>query len=47
MVRVGIIGFGFMGQTHWRCYQELRKKAQVVAVADQNSERASGNTSGT
>src|SRR5690349_20966248 len=46
MARVGIIGFGFMGQTHWRCYEKLRGKAQVVAVADQNPDRASGNTNG-
>ena len=47
MVRVGIVGFGFMGQTHWRCYEKLGGKAQVVAIADENAKRAAGDTSGT
>lgn len=47
MVRVGIIGFGFMGQTHWRCYEKLRDEARVVAVADQDVGRARGDISGT
>ena len=47
MVRVGIIGFGFMGQTHWRCYNKLGDKARVVAVADENAARAAGDISGT
>lgn len=47
MVRVGIIGFGFMGQTHWRCYSKLQDRARVVAVADENVGRAKGDISGT
>jgi len=33
MVRVGIVGGGFMGHTHAQCYQ-LIPKAKLVAVAD-------------
>ena len=47
MIRVGIIGFGFMGQTHWRCYSKLCDEARVVAIADQNPSRAKGDVSGT
>ena len=47
MVRVGIVGFGFMGQTHWRCYEKLADKARVVAVADFDAFRASGDVTGT
>ncbi len=47
MVRVGIIGFGFMGQTHYRCYSKLQDRGRVVAVADENVERAKGDISGT
>src|SRR6476660_4713564 len=47
MIRVGIIGFGFMGQTHWSCYSKLRDNARVVAIADQNPSRAKGDVSGT
>jgi predicted dehydrogenase len=47
MVRVGIVGFGFMGQTHWRCYEKLRDNARVTAIADVNPRRAAGDTSGT
>jgi predicted dehydrogenase len=47
MIRVGIVGFGFMGQTHWRCYSNLADRAQVVAVADLDPRRARGDISGT
>lgn len=33
MVRVGIVGFGFMGKMHFRCYQAL-ENATVVAICD-------------
>ena len=35
MLRVGIVGFGFMGRMHFRCWQ-ARQDAQVVAVCDAN-----------
>jgi len=46
MVRVGIIGFGFMGQMHWSCYAKLAENARVVAVADENIVRTKGDISG-
>ena len=46
MVRVGIIGFGFMGQMHWSCYAKLAERARVVAVADENIVRTKGDISG-
>ncbi len=47
MIGVGIIGFGFMGQTHWRCYSQLSDRARVVAVADLDPRRARGDITGT
>ena len=38
MIRVGIIGCGFMGGMHAACYQALG--VQVVAVADPRTEYA-------
>jgi len=48
MLRVGITGFGFMGQTHYKCWKAL-EDAEVVAVCDVNpnivedTKRAVGN----
>ena len=48
MVRVGIMGFGFMGQMHYKCWKAI-EGAQVVAVCDINpnieedTKRAVGN----
>lgn len=47
MIRVGIVGFGFMGQTHWRCYGQMADRAKVVAVADFDPRRARGDIAGT
>src|SRR3954465_7337887 len=44
-MRIGIIGLGMMGRTHFEAYQEIG--AQVVAVADQDPKRAAGDLSGT
>ena len=46
MSRIGIIGLGMMGRTHYEAYQEIAD-AQVVAVADQDPKRAAGNLAGT
>lgn len=43
-VRVGIVGLGFMGVTHYRAYKEIAG-AQVVAVADTDDARRAGDWS--
>ena len=45
-MKIGIIGLGMMGRTHYEAYQEI-EGAQVVAVSDQNPQRAAGDLSGT
>ena len=45
MIRIGIIGLGFMGKTHYGVY-EKNPEAQVVAIADSDPKRASGDLSG-
>ncbi len=35
MLKVGIVGFGFMGQMHYKCWKAL-EDAEVVAVCDVN-----------
>ena len=37
MVRVGIIGLGMMGRTHYEAYQEI-ENAQVVAIVPEKSD---------
>ena len=32
-VKIGIVGLGFMGTTHWGIYKGL-KNAKIVALAD-------------
>lgn len=47
MVKVGLIGLGFMGQTHFRCYEKLGTDAvKVVAIADVDERRARGDLGG-
>ncbi len=45
MIRIGIIGLGFMGKTHYGVY-ERNPEAQVVAIADSDPKRAAGDLSG-
>lgn len=45
MTRIGIIGLGFMGRTHYEAYQKL-PQARVVMVADRDPKRAAGDLSG-
>jgi predicted dehydrogenase len=45
MTRIGIIGLGFMGRTHYEAYQKI-PEANVVMVADQDPKRAGGDLSG-
>ncbi len=45
-MKIGIIGLGMMGRTHYEAYQGI-EGAQIVAVADQDPKRAAGDLSGT
>src|SRR5690606_25365930 len=45
MVRIGIIGLGRMGRTHFETYESL-DNATVVALADVNPARAAGDLAG-
>ncbi len=45
MIRVGLIGLGFMGRMHIGAYGKI-EGARIVAVADQDPRRASGDLSG-
>jgi len=48
MLKVGIVGFGFMGQTHYKCFKKI-EGAEVAAICDVNpnieedTKRAVGN----
>ncbi|MCE5340949.1 MAG: Gfo/Idh/MocA family oxidoreductase [Planctomycetaceae bacterium] len=33
MIRIGIVGFGFMGKMHFQCYQQI-KNVKIAAVCD-------------
>ncbi len=44
-VRIGIIGIGFMGSTHFHIHQ-ANPKAEVVAIADVDEKKRSGDWSG-
>jgi predicted dehydrogenase len=44
MVKVGLIGIGFMGNMHFGCYRD-NPKAQIVAIADINKKKLSGDWS--
>ncbi len=45
MIRVGVVGFGFMGKMHLRCYRQ-HADVQVVAICDADADRLK-NTKGT
>ena len=44
MVKIGLIGFGFMGTTHWGVYQGI-KGAKVAAMADLEPAKRKGDIS--
>jgi predicted dehydrogenase len=44
MIRIGIVGLGFMGRMHYGVYESL-PDAQVIAVSDSNPKRAAGDLS--
>lgn len=46
MLRIGIIGLGFMGKMHYETYQALAKSAKVVAIADVDAKKLAGDWSG-
>ena len=41
MIRVGIVGIGFMGMVHYLTYQKVRG-AQIVAICEQDKKRLAG-----
>ena len=43
-VKIGLIGFGFMGTTHWGVYKGI-KGAKVVALADVDAAKRKGDIS--
>jgi len=45
MVRIGLIGLGFMGRMHLSTYEKIAD-AEVVAIADADERRAKGDLSG-
>ncbi len=45
MVRVGIVGIGFMGMVHYLSYQKIRG-AKVVAICEQDKKRLAGDWRG-
>ena len=42
--RIGIVGLGFMGTTHWGVYKGL-KNARIVAIADGDARKRAGDVS--
>jgi len=42
-VKIGIVGFGFMGRMHYRCWRQL-PQTQVVAICDADPEVLQGGT---
>ena len=44
MIRIGIVGLGFMGKMHYRCYNAM-ENVQITAVCDEDAEQLK-NTSG-
>ena len=43
-VKIGLIGLGFMGSTHWRIYEAL-ENVRVVALADVDPAKRAGDVS--
>ena len=43
-VKVGIVGLGFMGTTHWSIYKGM-KNAKIVAIADVDARKRKGDVS--
>lgn len=45
MIRVGIIGAGFVGRNHFNQYEKMRERAPVVALCDKEADRRAGDWS--
>jgi predicted dehydrogenase len=45
MIRVGLIGAGFIGRNHFNQYEKLAGRAQVVALCDAEADRRAGDWS--
>jgi predicted dehydrogenase len=45
MIRVGLIGAGFMGRNHFNQYERMAPKARIVALCDKEADRRSGDWS--
>ena len=43
-VKIGIVGLGFMGTTHWGIYKGL-KNAKITAIADVDAKKRTGDVS--
>ncbi len=44
MLKIGIVGLGFMGKMHYRCYNSM-DNVQITAICDADAEQLK-NTSG-
>jgi predicted dehydrogenase len=45
MIRVGLIGAGFIGRNHFNQWEKLKGRAEVVALCDKEADRRSGDWS--
>lgn len=45
MIRVGLIGAGFIGRNHFNQYEKLTERARVVALCDKEADRRAGDWS--
>ena len=45
MIRVGLIGAGFIGRNHFNQYEKLTDRCRVVALCDKEPDRRSGDWS--
>jgi predicted dehydrogenase len=45
MLRIGLVGLGFMGKMHFETYARLGRKAKVVALCDKDAKKRAGDWS--
>lgn len=46
MIRVGLVGVGFIGRNHYNQYEQMSDRAKVVAICDKLAKRAAGDWAG-